>query len=62
MALRDMTLIFAEEENESLNKLKERLVTPDINTEWKYRGNRITLFYLITIAQHYNVYATQKIN
>ena len=35
MALRDMTLIFAEEENESLNKLKERLVTPDINTEWK---------------------------
>ena len=62
MALGDMTLIFAEEENESLNKLKERLVTPDINTEWKYRGKGISLFYLITITQHYNGYATQKIN
>ena len=62
MALRDMTLIFAEEENESLNKLKERLVTPNINTEWKYRGKGISLFYLITITQHYNGYATQKIN
>ena len=62
MALGDMTLIFAEEENESLNKLKERLVTPNINTEWKYRGKGISLFYLITITQHYNGYATQKIN
>ena len=62
MALGDMTLIFAEEENESLNKLKERLVTPDINTEWKYRGKRISPFYLITITQHYNGYATQKIH
>ena len=60
MALGDMTLIFAEEENEFLNKLKERLVTPDINTEWKYRGKRISLFYLITITQHYNGYANRK--
>ena len=62
MALKDMTLIFAEEENEFLNKLKERLVTPDINTECKYRGKRISPIYLIAITQHYNGYATQKIN
>ena len=60
MALGDMTLIFAEEENQSLNKLKGRLVAPDINTEWRYRGKRISLFYLITITQHYNGYANRK--
>ena len=36
MALGDMTLIFAEEENQSLNKLKERLVAPDrVEVPWK---------------------------
>ena len=53
-----MTLIFTEEENEALKKLKESI---------SYTGNGYKVGvpwkeYLIIITQHYPGHATQKIN